>query len=344
MGLSTYGKDNPMTGLNTRTEDILSRIDEVIDFAVEHHIGMIVHTGDVFNTKNPSQIVVHAFYERIKRMQDNNITFVCLLGNHDCSKLATTKHSLEIAKILELPNTHITRGDEYFDLGYVQFVALNYWTPLADISSHLEELSKRVDFCRPVILLAHLQIEYENSPGAFLETLPSVPVSVLTSYPWNLVLVGHIHRRQILNESPPAMYVGSIGPHSFNEEGDEKGFLEFRFSDDKFVKSTFHPLSGIQLKTLRGTMKDIEVQLEKTSYENHIVRLILAADEPIDEGFLKERLSNAFKYVVQKEKSTKKMVRNVPSKIFSPNEFLSAFFDKDPMKKEIEELAKEIMT
>ena len=74
------------------------------------------------------------------------------------------------------------------------------------------------------------------------------------------------------------------------------------------------------------------------------MRLIIDdSQEPIDESYLKSKLSDSFKYVIQKEKIQKKFDKISTNQTFNPGEFLNLYFEKDKQKEELLELAKEIM-
>ena len=347
LGLETYGTTDARTGLNSRTLDILQALDQTINFAIQNDIKLIVASGDIFNSKLVSNNVINAWYERVKRISDNDIDLFVLSGNHDKSKILTNKCALDLSNTLQLKNVYSTDGlEEPLDLGYVQIYSPSYWWDLETLEEKINIAAKKIDFTRPSILVCHLQTETpEYKHKAFMEDLKTVPLSLLISHPWQYVALGHLHKPQPLHESPLVCYAGSLVNCSFNEEGDNKGFNVITVDGIKPVIPERIEVDCVGLKTLRGTPADIRVQLDKRdSYVNHIVRLIIDdSQEPIDESYLKSKLSDSFKYVIQKEKIQKKFDKISTNQTFNPGEFLNLYFEKDKQKEELLELAKEIM-
>ena len=53
IGMENYGRIDPTTGTSTRVRDFLDRLDEVIDYAIEHEADLAVFAGDAFKDRNP---------------------------------------------------------------------------------------------------------------------------------------------------------------------------------------------------------------------------------------------------------------------------------------------------
>ena len=59
----------------------------------------------------------------------------------------------------------------------------------------------------------------------------SIPVTVLEKEIFDYVALSHIHKHQIVSNKPPIIYSGSLHPISFNEEGEEKGFVDITINN-----------------------------------------------------------------------------------------------------------------
>ena len=142
LGLSSMGVENPKTGMNTREMDGFQALDQMIEFAFQNNVKLVVHSGDVMNTKTVSQNTVNAFYSRIKRLSDANIDVFILQGNHDSSKNLSRLNGLDLAATLNIPNVYVTRGGDYTDLGYIQIVTVSYWNTAEEVSEQINEFAK----------------------------------------------------------------------------------------------------------------------------------------------------------------------------------------------------------
>ncbi len=54
IGMENYGRTDPETGLSTRVVDFLRRMDEMIDYAQQHSVDLIVFAGDAFKNRTPN--------------------------------------------------------------------------------------------------------------------------------------------------------------------------------------------------------------------------------------------------------------------------------------------------
>jgi DNA repair exonuclease SbcCD nuclease subunit len=348
LGLSTdsEGIDDPESGINIRARDGFQALDQVIDYAIVNKIKLIVHSGDVFNSKNIGQNNIHAFYERVKRALDAGIFLYVLAGNHDASVFTLRKIPLDLVTTLDILNTHFTRGNDYLDLGYIQIVSLSYWNTTESIIEFLDKVSKEnVDWKRPTLLVAHLEINYPGSIGSFKESLNAIPLEVLTKHKWDAVQLGHIHEFKILNESPKVFYTGSLVRCTFAEEQFEKGFWVNTMDNGKFTMQQI-PIECLQMLTLKGTMDDIRIALTKAKprhFKNVIVRVIVdTTKEEIDEKFFKTMLAEAFKFRVIKQAQTKKLRRMDAVGLSTMTEYAERYFANEPRKAELMILLNEI--
>ncbi|MFB0563388.1 MAG: exonuclease SbcCD subunit D [Candidatus Lokiarchaeia archaeon] len=103
--------------------------------------------------------------------------------------------------------------------------------------------SKKLEKVDASLLCCHLTTsnaimrELDLLVSAFDEALP---ISVLQNELFDYIALGHAHRHQIVSNEPPAVYSGSIHHVSFNEEGEDKGFVDVVIENGKaaykFVK------------------------------------------------------------------------------------------------------------
>jgi DNA repair exonuclease SbcCD nuclease subunit len=347
-GLTTdTNAEDPETGINLRSLDAFQAFDQLIDYAINNDVKLITHSGDVFNVKTVSQLIINEFYKRVKKISDNNIDFVILSGNHDKSKLPHMKCSLDLSNVLNIPHIYKSDGNDLFDLNYIQIATAGYYSKPEELENQLNDINNRIDWNRPSLLIGHLQVETpEFKYASFKEDLHFTPINLLTKYPYSYISLGHLHKYFKLNDNPPVYYNGSLVRCSFSEEKDDKGFNVIEFNGIEPVKIIRQNVECLKMLTLKGTMADIRAALKKATPENFvnvIVRVIVdTTDEDIDDKFFKTIFAQAFKARISKEAKNKELKKIDAQGLSSMTEYAEKFFEKEPRKTELMALLEEI--
>ncbi|MEE8163877.1 MAG: hypothetical protein V3T92_07765 [Anaerolineae bacterium] len=68
LGVENYGRIDPATGLSTRLMDFLRAYDQVVDYALENDISLVVFAGDAYRTRDPNPTYQREFAKRIHRL------------------------------------------------------------------------------------------------------------------------------------------------------------------------------------------------------------------------------------------------------------------------------------
>ena len=88
---------------------------------------------------------------------------------------------------------------------------------------------------RPAILMAHYTVPGCNTESGQSQLLtqfePIVPSESLDAAAYDLVVLGHIHRPQLVSGFDNVYYSGSINANNFNDEGQERGFWIHHFEE-----------------------------------------------------------------------------------------------------------------
>jgi exonuclease SbcD len=66
IGMESYGRTDPDTGVSTRVRDFLRRMDEMIDYARDHDVDLAVFAGDAFKSRNPTPTFQREFDYRVQ--------------------------------------------------------------------------------------------------------------------------------------------------------------------------------------------------------------------------------------------------------------------------------------
>lgn len=259
IGMENYGRSSPETGLSTRVEDFLRRMDTMIDYAREHDVDLAIFAGDAFKTRNPNPTFQREFAWRIRDLTAL-APVVLLVGNHDLPPVAVRASSIEIYDTLAVPNVWV--ADSYEDnvrvietkrgpvvVGAAPYpirsrlleqsetagrtiaeIDLYVRNRLAEILDAMaDEADQHGDI--PRLLTGHFTVDgavWGSERQVMLGRDISVSLATVADNRWDYVALGHIHKHQNLTANrdgaPPVVYSGSLERIDFGEEGDTKGF------------------------------------------------------------------------------------------------------------------------
>jgi exonuclease SbcD len=271
-----------------RLDELEAVLDHLAGFIEKSSIDLVLHTGDVFESRNPpaeAEQLVNRFLVRVGRA---GAQMLIIAGNHD-DPLRLDARSL----LTELVNVQIlgrprpafrggtrtlkTRSGEKAVVAALPFASPGAWVSALDLAG--EEASARVKYAemfeRAVqdlsvafredavnLLVAHTHIEgaiFGESErrvhigadwAASPEALPST-----ASY----IALGHIHKPQRIAGPVPAYYAGSLLQMDFGEAGEEKSFLVVTASPGEAATVEHVPYEGgLPLVDLRATLAELE--------------------------------------------------------------------------------------
>ena len=253
IGVENYGRIDPATGLSTRLGDFLAALDQVVQFALNHDVDLVLLAGDVYKGRDPSQTHQREFAKRLSQLSEGGIPTFILVGNHDLPNAASRANAVEIFPTLQVPKVHIGDSLQTYGIptrsGPLQVLAVP-WPRRGGILSREDSRGMTIDEVReevqdritngiaarvqqldpkvPAILAAHATVN-----GATVGTERSMMlgqdhvllVSAVHHPQLEYVALGHIHKHQVLRHDPPmVVYSGSLQRVDFSEEEDEKGF------------------------------------------------------------------------------------------------------------------------
>ncbi len=254
IGMENYGRLDPASGVNQRVLDFLHRLDEVIDYGLEHEVDLVIFAGDAYRTRNPNPTYQRAFARRIKRLTGTGVPVVLLVGNHDLPTMAQKASSVDIFRTLDVPNVIVGRDERIHRVetrrGPVQVATIPY--PVRQrLLAHeeyrglsIEELDKELQTIVteniqalaaqlapdiPAVLTAHLSVSgatFGSERSVMIGRDAVVLKSALANPAFDYVALGHIHKHQSLNGQnyPAVVYAGSLERIDFGEEKEPKGF------------------------------------------------------------------------------------------------------------------------
>ncbi|MEJ2739070.1 MAG: exonuclease SbcCD subunit D [Dehalococcoidia bacterium] len=287
LGMETYGTIDSSTGLSTRLLDVLRCLDELVEYAINSHIDLVLFCGDAYKSRDPSQTHQREFAKRIRRLSEAHIPVFLLVGNHDLPNAVGRATSVDIYHTLAIEQVYVGNKPGVYPIstkeGIIQIAALPWLRRSAlmsreemrnlsidQVNEKLQEIltakvfeaTAGIDIKLPAILAAHITVSNAKSGSETSMIMGRDPLLLLSniSQPvFDYVALGHIHKGQVLNESPPVVYAGSLERFDFGDEGQEKGFYEVTIDSlngEKQVSYEFHPVKARRFLTIQA---DIDI-------------------------------------------------------------------------------------
>jgi exonuclease SbcD len=256
LGVNTYGRLDPATGLNTRLLDFKRSFDFMVQRALEEDIDLFLFCGDGYRTADPTPTQQRVFAECLQPIADAGIPIVMTVGNHDHPVAFGKASALDIfpflqgkARVYRRPTTEVieTKRGERLTLIALPWpirsllLARDEFRKMApqDVRAKIEELyvtylqnaADEADPSLPCVAAGHLHVHGAELGGSERTSLiahdPMFPVGTLALPKLDYVALGHIHRHQDLNagSAPPVVYSSSIERTSYKESDEPKGFV-----------------------------------------------------------------------------------------------------------------------
>jgi exonuclease SbcD len=316
VGMENYGRLDPATGTSSRTRDFLDRLDEVVDYALDHKADLAIFAGDAFKTRDPEPTQQREFARRIKRLADK-IPTLLLVGNHDLPGSVSKATSLDIYHVLDIPNVIVgykpdsqmvqtAHGPVY--LAWMPYPSRNRLLideeykgkslPELDqilrdkVTQYIRELSEQAaKQDAPRIFAGHFTVSgaaFGSERTVMLGSDVAVMKSVVAETAWDYVALGHIHKHQNLTAGetglPPVIYAGSLERIDFGEENEPKGFCFAEISRGK-TEWEFVPDRARPFHTLRVDVKTEDqptpavldaIALRKEEIRDAVVRIVIS--------------------------------------------------------------------
>ncbi|WAB24981.1 hydrolase activity protein [Lysinibacillus phage vB_LfM_LysYB1] len=289
---------------NTRFTQQLKALRYMRKYCVDNAIKIILFAGDLFHKRKAVDTVTfNMIHEEIKAFGEDDITVIMIPGNHDqVDNSDFPEHSLKAFK--ELDNVvlldkfhqyyHVEEDGEVFI--YPAPYSKNAAMVKEEINKYAENAKNHPECAN--ILLGHLGIS-----GAFVGK-GSYAMSDAFSYEdlrpdaFDFGVFGHFHKRQFLGGNPNYFYTGAPIQHSFNDEGEDKGFMVM---DTEEKTSTFVPIPAPKFITVK--VKDpSEIENMTKELEGNFIRFQVDA-EKVDK--LIEQIPEGQKFRVEAQKEFK---------------------------------------
>jgi len=260
-----------------RLQDYANAFQDAISKALLYSPSVIVFGGDLLHNPRPDPKSMRIVLQSLIKLADSTQIVICI-GNHEIEgHLSTTYTPLfsDLHKnihVLTTENPHVTIEIDNKRVGFHGFQYLRNRKIAEDT---LFEISEQVDDNDIDILCIHQAVERYLSPY-------EISISALReiSEKYNLILLGHVHKHQKIDEIfdlKPAFYIGSTERISFNEHENRNGILifkDFNFREPEFLEVNSTSMKQIHEDLDKKTPQDINSHIDKLININSDVKLL----------------------------------------------------------------------
>jgi DNA repair protein SbcD/Mre11 len=374
--VESYGRPDPVTGLSTRLADFLRVFDDIVDYALNNDVDLVLFCGDAYKSREPTPTQQREFARRINRLASNGVAVFLLIGNHDLPNAVGKATATEIFDTLSITNVYVSGRPEITRIetkhGPIQVASLPWprrslllgkeetkGLDLEQIKQKIEESLTRIidnqaaqlDPKVPAVLAGHVWVTGCRTGSEKMITIGqdhALMPSSLANPAFDYVALGHIHKQQVMHQSPPVIYSGSPERLDFSEEDDEKGFyivdITEESNDNRWkVDYTFHPLQARRFLSLNVSIKPEDtdptatilsaIENQKGKIPDAVVRVAIempaSAQGLIRENDIKAVLSEAYHATVSREIKDTARIRlgNLTGSELTPLEALKAWLE-----------------
>ena len=301
IGISTYSTIDPETNLSTRVLDSLNGIDQIINYAEENNIKYILFAGDMFKNALPSPTLVREINKRIKASAEKGIKWIIQDGNHDVSPLETAKSALDPLSTLKVENVEHTRFEKTYMIdNNIRVLVLPTYTTQEEVENIL---SKYNDNIKTIVMGHFTSLNAKLNDWLIASNEDAIDIKIFQKPNILAVVLGHLHKHQILNTNPLSYYCSSTIRTDFNEEHDKKGFVVLDVDNNYNVSYIFKEIKTQEFLSVKmDLVGEDDAQANVMAYLNHIkkdlidkvvrVQLTLDKENNIDDNEILEFLKN----------------------------------------------------
>ncbi|KXA92935.1 hypothetical protein AKJ41_03510 [candidate division MSBL1 archaeon SCGC-AAA259O05] len=148
-------------GLDGRFKDWGRATRQVIDYAVDHDVDAVIHSGDLFNSAKPGRDALLQATQIFEPLKERGIPFLVIKGNHDrergkqrCGAIDVLDR-LKYCELLDPSGKDISEA--VYKLNGYNFIGLGY--PGTDLEGWIDDLSEKLPEKRDNIVLLHAGVE-----------------------------------------------------------------------------------------------------------------------------------------------------------------------------------------
>lgn len=315
IGYSAFARIDSDTGINQREVDFYTSFERFVEIALKEHPGLIIHSGDLFDTVRPSNRAISFALQQIKKLSDAGIPFVAISGNHETPRL---KETGSVFRILE----HLPNCSFVYENGFKRIVSDGVEIMCHPHASDEEfrqgmAAASEVEKEHPRIVMLHVGV-------VGLGVFRTDEINELILKPSDMdpkadyIALGHYH--EFTEISKNTAYAGSTERLSISEANSEKGFIDLDLDsgNKRFVMLPTRPMIDIPALKLEGEnaseVRDrILDELEGREIDDAIIRMTVRgisrdAHRSLDLNRIRKYAQKALNFELRIERDEKEQV------------------------------------
>ncbi len=221
LGLAAFSRLDPDSGMNLREKQIYDNFLRGINDIINQKPGVLVHSGDLFDTVKPKTKAYTTVLEALERLHEADIPLVIIAGNHSMVK---TRYTTSPYEVLTYHKSQITAAYKFryekVELGDTVFHLIPNMLRVEDYRIAYDEIELSTKHNN--VLVTHglaTQIKDKRLATVAEHELDGTILSDRFDY----IALGHYHRQCQITDN--AWYSGSTEFLTYGEIADEKGGL-----------------------------------------------------------------------------------------------------------------------
>lgn len=241
-------------GVNLRSQDTVKCLEYMVDVAIKERPDIVCISGDIFHQEQIGPVrysdeMIHAT-DIITSLAHFAGYVIVMRGtpNHDGSgQFRVLKRMLLNVNNVCVVTEPFVIKTKYADIACIPgFDKQEFRAKFPGLSANEENLAwtkyisdmvfaLRAECEKTPILMAHYTVpgcNMESGQTSFFTNFePVIPREALIAARYEAVLLGHIHRPQIIEGFDNVFYSGAINAMNFNDEGQDRGFWIHEFNE-----------------------------------------------------------------------------------------------------------------
>lgn len=240
----------------------------IVDFAIDQQVHAVLITGDIYDSEKHNLEAQVRFAYECERLSEHKIPVFLVQGNHDPAESWTANVSLPDS-VYVFSAKQSERQPLYVKgkvAAYIYGISCSNQNRADNVAEQLKPWSDD-PFAIGI---------FHGTVGATAdhETVGPASLGNLTKSPMNYWAIGHIHKRQVLNESPYVVYAGNIqGLHK--KELGPKGCYLVDVSSNGRVSMQFHETAPIRFEQVTidiGALNSNSDMVEMIRHKKEMLR------------------------------------------------------------------------
>jgi exonuclease SbcD len=292
------GKPGIGSALNSRLVDQITILDWTLERCLDEMAENLILTGDIFQDAKPHPTVISIFVSWLKRCADSGLKVHICLGNHEVMRSGQfTMSAVDIISACEMENVFVYREIETIHFSGVAFTIMPYRDRRSFNTSSNTEATRllydkipyelaEIDRNSAKVVVGHLAIEGSLPVGDEISDMGNeifVSRDVVSGYDYTWM--GHIHKPQVMFESPYIAHIGSMDLSDFGETDHQKVIVVFdpdAPSPYRYIDIPSRPLNRVSVSVPKSITNTTEFVINKLC-EYNLDRSIIKIDVVLED-------------------------------------------------------------